>query len=144
MHFAHALPWWLAVVLAGAIGGAVFLEYRRPLSPVTPVQRGVLASVRTLALTLLILFLFRPIVMLPPSGPRGAVVPILVDVSRSMRLADADGQPRLTRAAAILTSDLLPALTPHFAAEVYSFGETLASASVVRVFLKRMKTNSRL
>ena len=130
MHFAYALPWWLAVVLAAVIGGATFLEYRRPLSPLTPVKRGVLAGLRAITLTLLVLFLFRPIVMLPPSSARDAVVAILVDVSRSMRLADADGQSRLTRATTVLERDLLPALTPHFSTEIYGVGETLASASL--------------
>jgi len=129
-HFAHALPWWLAIVLAAAVGGAAFLEYRRPLSPLTPVQRGMLVGLRTLALALLVLFLFRPIVMLPPSGARNAVVPILVDASRSMRLADADGQSRLARATTILKSDLLPALMSHFTTELYSVGETLAPATL--------------
>ena len=50
----------------------------------------------------LALFLFRPIAMLPPSGSRDAVVPVLVDVSRSMQLSDADGQARLARAVALL------------------------------------------
>ena len=130
MHLAHPLPWWLAIVLAAAIGGAAFLEYRRPLSPLTPLQRGTLAGLRTLVLALLALFLFRPIVMLPPSGPRDAVVPILVDVSRSMRLSDADGQSRQARARAILESDLLPALAPHFTTALYGFGEALAPATV--------------
>ena len=130
MHFAYPLHWWLAILLAGAIGGAAFLEYRRPLSPLTRVQRGALVCLRTLVLALLILLLFRPIVLLPPSGPRNAVVPILVDVSRSMRLSDADGQSRLARATTILKSDLLPALAPNFATELYGVGETLAPATV--------------
>ena len=99
MHFAHPLPWWLAIVLAAGIAAAAFVEYRRPLSPLTPVQRGVLAGLRGLLLVALVLFLFRPIVLLPPAGLRDAVVPILIDASRSMRLADADNQARLGRAA---------------------------------------------
>src|SRR5450432_3411663 len=39
MHFAYPLPWWLAVILAAAIGAAAFVEYRRPLSPLTSAQR---------------------------------------------------------------------------------------------------------
>ena len=130
MHFAYALPWWLAILLAAAIAGAAFLQYRRPLSPLTPVQRGVLVALRTIALAVLVLFLFRPILMLPPAGARDAVVPILVDVSRSMRLADADGVSRMARATAILQTDLLPALAPRFTTDVFSVGETLAPSAV--------------
>ena len=46
MHLAHALPWWLAVLLIAGIGAATFVEYRRPLSPLTRVQRGTLAALR--------------------------------------------------------------------------------------------------
>src|SRR5947208_1923412 len=98
MHFAYSLPWWLAIVLAAAVAAAAFVEYRRPLAPLSSVQRGVLIAFRVVVLAALVLFLFRPIAVLPPSASHNAIVPILVDVSRSMRLADADGQARLTRA----------------------------------------------
>ena len=99
MHFAYPIPWWLAVVLAAAIGAAAYVEYRRPLSPLTRVQRDLLAGLRVVVLGALIVFLLRPIAMLPPVGARDAVVPVLVDASRSMRLNDADGQTRIARAA---------------------------------------------
>ena len=97
MHFAYPLPWWLAVAIAAAIAAAAFAEYRRPLAPLTVLQRGALASLRVLTLAALALFLFRPIAILPPVGSRDAIVPVLVDVSRSMRLGDADGQTRCSR-----------------------------------------------
>src|SRR6185295_7481205 len=102
MHFAYPFPWWLAVTLGAAIAGLAYLEYRRPLSPLTPAQRGVLVGLRVAALAALVLFLFRPIAILPPASSRDAIVPVLVDVSRSMRLNDADGQTRIARAAALL------------------------------------------
>src|SRR5439155_3664729 len=122
MHFAYPLHWWLALVLAAAVGAAAFLEYRRPLSPLTPAQRAALAGLRAAVLATLVLFLFRPIVFLPPAGSRDAVVPILIDASRSMRLGDADGQTRLARAVAVTKTSLLPALATQFATEVYSIG----------------------
>ena len=133
MHLAHPLPWWLAVLLIAGIGAATFVEYRRPLSPLTRVQRGTLAALRALVLTALVLFLFRPIVLLPPSGVRDAVVPILIDASRSMRLTDADNQPRIARAVSLVTSDLLPPLASHFSTEVYAVGEGLTAASPDRL-----------
>jgi hypothetical protein len=128
MHFAYPLPWWLAAALAAAIAALVYVEYRRPLSPLTRVQRGVLVALRAAALAALVLFLFRPIAILPPASARDAIVPVLVDVSRSMRLADADGQTRLARAAQLLTSGLGPALSSHFVTETYSVGDRLAPA----------------
>ena len=133
MHFAYPLPWWLAVLLAAAIAAAAFLEYRRPLAPLTRLQRGVLASLRVAVLAALVLFLFRPIAILPPSGSRDAIVPVLVDVSRSMRVADADGQARLARAIALLKTDLLPALSPRFVTELYAAGDGLAPTPIAQV-----------
>ncbi len=130
MHFAYPLPWWLAIVLAAGIAAVVFAEYRRPLSPLTRPQRATLVALRVVTLTLLVLFLFRPIVLLPPAGNADAIVPILVDGSRSMRLADADGQTRLARANALLKTTLGPALASHARTEVFSFGEGLKPASV--------------
>ena len=130
MHFAYPFPWWLAVILAAAVGAVVYAEYRRPLSPLTGVQRGVLVSLRLLALAALVLFLFRPILILPPVGSRDAIVPVLVDVSRSMRLADAEGQTRAARASMLLKNELGLALSSHVTTEIYSVGERLAPAKI--------------
>jgi hypothetical protein len=130
MHFAYPLPWWLAALLAAAIGAIAYAEYRRPLSPLSRVQRGVLAGLRVLVLVALVLFLFRPIAVLPPTGSHDAVVPILVDVSRSMRLADADGQTRVARANALLKAELGLPVTSHFKTDIYGVGDGLAPAKI--------------
>ncbi len=126
MHLAYPLPWWLAVVLAGSIGAAAFLQYRRPLAPLTAIQRGILIGLRAVTLGMLVLFLFRPIAILPPHGTRDAIVPIVIDASRSMRVADAEGQSRLARAVALVKRDLLPAVDRHFTAEIFAAGDGLA------------------
>jgi uncharacterized membrane protein len=128
MHFAYPFPWWLAVLLAAAIALVIWIEYRRPLSPLTRLQRGVLVGVRALALATLVLFLFRPVAMLPPAAARGANVPGLVDASRSMRLNDADGQTRLARAIALLKNELGAPLSSRFTTEMFSVGDGLAPA----------------
>src|SRR5262249_35980829 len=86
MHFAHPLPWWLAILLAGGIAGAAYAQYRRPLAPLATWQRTLLIALRAAALTAIVLFLFRPIAILPPTSLRDAIVPIVVDTSRSMRI----------------------------------------------------------
>src|SRR5713226_3700786 len=70
MHLAYPLPWWLALLLAAAIAAAVFVEYRRPLAPLTAIRRGLLAALRALTLAALVAFLFRPIALLPPAAAR--------------------------------------------------------------------------
>jgi len=128
VHFAIPLPLWLAVLLAAAIAGLVYLEYRRPLSPLTRVQRGVLVFVRAVVLVALVTFLFRPIAILPPASSRDAIVPVLVDVSRSMRLGDAEGQTRIARASALLAGEFGTALSSHFTTELYAVGDTIVPA----------------
>src|SRR5216110_2897281 len=120
MHFAYPVPWWLVAALAAAVGSFAYFEYRRPLSPLTPAQRGILVGLRAAGLAAILTFLLRPIVLLPPLGARDAAVPILVDVSRSMRLNDADGQARLARATTVLRTHLMPALSRQFTPEIYS------------------------
>jgi uncharacterized membrane protein len=126
VHFAYPLPWWLAAVLVALVGGAAFIQYRRPLAPVSRTQLLALATARVVALTALILFLFRPMITLPPSGERDAVVPVLIDISRSMRIADAGNQSRLAAAAGLLKTTVLPAIEGRFASELYTVGDGLA------------------
>ncbi|MGE5243365.1 MAG: hypothetical protein ACM3SQ_03970 [Betaproteobacteria bacterium] len=128
MHFAYPVPWWAVALAAAAIGLVAFAEYRRPLVPLSRGRRGVLVALRAAVLALLLAFLFRPIVLMPPSASRDAVVPVLVDVSRSMRIADADSEPRLARAVGLLRQELLPALAGSFTPEVFAAGDGVAPA----------------
>jgi uncharacterized membrane protein len=130
VSFAYPIPWWLAIVLGAVIGAFAFLEYRRPLTPLTRGRRGVLIALRVSTLAALAVCLFRPVVLLPPASSNGAIVPVLVDVSRSMGLNDADNQTRLARAASILKTELLPALSRQFTTEVYAVGDGVARSTV--------------
>src|SRR5258707_14889867 len=133
MHFAYFPPWWLNVIIALAVAAAVFLASRRPLTPLSTAQRVTLVVFRASSLMAIILLVLRPIALLPPVGARDAIVPVLVDVSRSMRVADADGQTRIARAAALLKTDLLPALSPGFVTELYAAGDTLVPAAIAQI-----------
>ncbi len=133
MTFAYPPPWWLVVVLAAAIGGLAVAAYRRPLAPLTRTRRAVLIACRVLVLSAIVVFFFRPIVLVPPAGGRVAVVPVLVDVSRSMRVNDAEGQTRLARATALVRTDLLPALSRQFTPELYTVGDRLEPATANRL-----------
>jgi uncharacterized membrane protein len=121
------------LIVALAIAGVTFVSYRRPLAPLSAKQRGVLITLRVLALVTVVVILCRPIGLMPPAGGSGVVVPILVDVSRSMRVADADGRTRIARAVDLLQREMLPALSPGFTPELYSVGDTLTPASPDRL-----------
>jgi uncharacterized membrane protein len=130
MRFANFPPLWLALPIAAAIVAVAVLSYRRPLAPLTARQRGVLTGLRALSLGLVAVFLCRPVVLGLPAAGRDVFVPVLVDVSRSMRLADAGGKTRLARAVESLRADLLPALSQHVAVEVFAIGDGIAPASL--------------
>lgn len=128
MHFAYPVPWWTALLAAAAVGLLAYAGYRRPLVPLSRGRRGVLVGFRAAALAVLFAFLLRPVVLVPPSSDRGAIVPVLVDTSRSMRIADADNQPRLARAVGLLRQDLLPPLARSFTPEVFAVGGHVTAA----------------
>jgi uncharacterized membrane protein len=71
----------------------------------------------------------RPVARISDGGETGAVVPVLVDVSRSMGIEDAGGARRIDRAREIVAGGLLPALSSQFRVEVLGFGAGLASVT---------------
>jgi uncharacterized membrane protein len=137
MRFAVALPWW---GYASAFGAALVLGWlaytRVPVKLSTGMRLG-LSALRALTLTLLIVILLRPIVMVPPAAANNSLLPILVDVSRSMRLRDpstslgaGDDRSRIERAQAMV-KDLQAQLGSEYQIELLTFGEALAAVSDV-------------
>jgi len=148
VHFAYPFPWWLALALAAGVAAAAFAQYHRPLASLTPVQHGTLVAVRVLSLVTLVLFLFRPMIVLPPSSVRNAVVPVLIDTSRSMRVQDAEAaapaseaRSRVVQAAALLKTSLLPAIGATFVIDLYAIGD--AVSGLPPAGLDRLGANAR-
>jgi uncharacterized membrane protein len=126
MTFANPLPWWALILLVAAAGFLAYRAYANPVVPMQAARRHALIGLRFVTLILLILFLLRPVAIEPVRGPRDAVVPVLVDTSRSMRLADGEGRARIEQAAGLLQG-LLPALTAEFQVQLLTFGEGVAA-----------------
>ena len=145
MIFASLPSGWPAgvalVLLIVAAAASLFFAYRRPLIPLSRGRRATLIALRAAALAALLVILLRPMALLPLSTARETVVPVLIDVSRSMRTADADGQPRLARARAIAQFDLLPALSQKYRAPILFVGDSLAEGSLDRMEAKAGKTD---
>ncbi len=128
MQFASPIPWWAAGFIAAAIVAVAYWSYRRPMVPLSAVQQTTLAVLRALSLATAVFFLCRPVILLPPQADGDLVVPVLIDVSRSMRIADADGATRLERAVAAAEREILPSLATSFTPEVYAVGESWTAA----------------
>ena len=127
MRFAVQLPWWGYALAFGSAVVLAWLAYARVPVRLTPPVRTTLTLLRALTLVLLIAILLRPVVMVPPAAANNSVLPILVDVSRSMRLTDAEAATaRVDRARAIVR-DLQSRLSSEYRIEVLSFGESLAA-----------------
>jgi uncharacterized membrane protein len=124
--FADPLPWWVLAPVVAAVTAVALLAYRG--AALSSAQRGVLCLLRLVTLLLLVGLVMGPVVR-QGSDLSNAVVPILVDASRSMSIADVEGVRRIDHARTVLTGSLLPALAPHFQIDVLAFGESLARAT---------------
>jgi uncharacterized membrane protein len=131
IQFAIALPWWALVLVGLAAVAAAWATYAGAIVPLTRPRRASLVSLRALTLLLLAACLLRP-VRVVPSGGHDAVVPVLVDVSRSMRVRDADGRSRIDAARELVTKRIVPLLSARFTPDVWTFGDALHQADAVR------------
>jgi uncharacterized membrane protein len=88
-----------------------------------------LITLRFITLLLLIALLLRPVARASPDDQADAIVPVLVDTSRSMGIEDAGGSRRIDRARELLTTELLPVLSTRFQTEVLAFGEDVVGVA---------------
>ena len=142
MRFASPFPWWLAVVLVAAAAGAAYRAYARPIIPLSLRRRGVLMGLRFAAFLVLLLLLAQP-VRLEPAAATDTVVPVLLDQSRSMAVADVDGGPRMDAAVALIRDRITPAIGDEFQIELWGFGETLAPADLASVRAEARRSDLR-
>ena len=130
MHFAYPLPWWafvLLVAVAVLVGVTTYgLGLPAGIRSSRSDGRVLLAGLRASVLLLLLLVLFRPLVIADQQHPRSGIVPILIDQSRSMRIADAGGHRRIDAAVGLLEGTLLPRLSGRFEPQVFGFGDALS------------------
>lgn len=127
MRFAVTLPWWGYATIAAACFAVAWFTYGG--ARVEARTRTGLTALRAVVLLLLAAAVLRPVRVVPPLGARDRLVPILVDVSRSMRIADAQGPARLQRALAA-ARDLEATLATSVRTETWAFGDGAARAAL--------------
>ena len=125
MTFANPLPGWAIVLVIVAAALVAWLAYRQV--PISTRRRHALSTLRLVTLLWPIFCLMRPVTR-ASEDTGDAIVPILVDASRSMGLADADGRRRIDVARSLVERQLLPAIAPRFHAELLRFGENVSAA----------------
>jgi uncharacterized membrane protein len=129
MRFAVLLPWWGYLLLFSAALVLGWLAYARTPIKLRPGGRIGLSALRAITLIALIVILLRPVVMVPPNAANNSLLPILVDISRSMRLKD-DDVSRIERAQSVVR-DLQAQLGKEYRIELLTFGEALGAAANV-------------
>lgn len=93
-RFAPSVGSYLAAVVVAAAIVFTVVAYRAARSQGTPRQRAVLAGLRIASLLLVLFCLFRPVMVVKAAVPQQNFLGIVLDDSRSMQIADVDGQPR--------------------------------------------------
>lgn len=116
------------VLVAVAIGAPALLTYFRVRGKSTPRDRVVLTSLRVAALLVLVACLFRPMLLLSEAVPRRNFIGVLLDDSRSMRIADRGSRTRadFVRDTLGAGSALLARLSEKFQIRLFRFGATSA------------------
>jgi uncharacterized membrane protein len=121
------IPVWAVLALA-ALGAALALwTLARPGRSLTSLSRLTLATLRLGTVAVLAWCLCRPVLVVAESLKQRNVVAVLVDDSRSMRIADVNGAPRAATARALAgsaDSSLLRELALRYQVRVYRTSAT--------------------
>ena len=128
-RFAFGAPFSVIVLLlaAAAIGVPAVLSYASVRGRSSRRDRWVLGALRVAALAVLMVCLFRPMLLLSAAVPQRNYVGVLVDDSRSMRIADRDGKARsdwVEHAFGGPDSSLLKALRERFIVRLFRFSSS--------------------
>src|SRR5512141_200166 len=114
----------ILLLAAAAIGVPAVLSYAAVRGKSSKRDRWVLGSLRVATLVMLIVCLFRPMLLLSAAVTQRNYVGVLIDDSRSMRIADRDGKPRsdwIEHAFGGPDSTLLKALRQKFIVRLFRF-----------------------
>src|SRR5881409_361807 len=87
-------PVVLVVAAVTAIAVLALITYRGVSATDRPRDRVILVGLRLAALAVLLFCLFRPTLILKAAVPQQNFLGVLIDDSRSMAIADRDGQAR--------------------------------------------------
>jgi hypothetical protein len=125
----------LLLLALAAIGVPAVLSYAGVRGKSTRRDRYVLGALRGAAILVLVTCLFRPMLLLSAAVPQRNYVGVLIDDSRSMRIADRDGKPRsdwIEHAFGGPDSVLLKSLRQKFIVRLFRFSSSAQRVDSVR------------
>jgi uncharacterized membrane protein len=124
-RFAPTAGSYVAAVLVLAGAALAVTAYRSGRG--RPRDRVVLAGLRLAILAVLLVCLFRPLLVVKAAVPQQNFLAVLLDDSRSMQIADHDGQPRagyLTAEFGAVDRGVLQTLADRFTIRTFRFSNT--------------------
>ena len=124
LAFAAGLGTYIVVALIVAIGIPALIAYGRLRMRGGPRDRAILMTLRVAALGIALIALLHPVLVVSEAVPQRNVVGVLVDDSRSMRIADLDATTRAEAVRHLLggpDSSLFAALADKFVVRLFRF-----------------------
>lgn len=122
-----AMPARTATIVLAILAVGALVAYLIAPRGVPRRDRLVLGALRAMAVAILVLVLMRPTLLLSSAVPQRNILAILIDDSRSMRIADGSGaETRAAAAGRIFAEDsaLARELSDRFILRYYRFGES--------------------
>jgi uncharacterized membrane protein len=132
LAFAAGPATYVVIAIALIVAIPAIIVYARLRIRGGPRDRSVLLALRLAALAIVVLALLHPVLVVSEAVPQRNVVGVLVDDSRSMRIADLNGSTRADAARRLLggrDSSLYAALAQKFVVRLFRFsgnGERVA------------------
>jgi len=120
-------PIVVALLVAAAIAAAALITYRSISSEGPSRDKAVLIGLRLALVATLLFCLIRPTLILKAAVPQQNFLGVLIDDSRSMLIADRDGQPRsqfVQRELGGIDSTLLKTLQQRFVLRFFRFSSS--------------------
>ncbi|HEX6213758.1 MAG TPA: glutamine amidotransferase [Vicinamibacterales bacterium] len=121
-RFAPTTGSYVAALLVGVGVGLAIWAYRSGRGRKR--DRVALAAIRFAILTIILVCLFRPLLVVRAASPQQNFLGVLIDDSRSMQIADVDGQPRANYVKSEFGSNtrgLLQVLSHRFTVRTFRF-----------------------
>ncbi len=134
LRLAFGSPVYIAVGLAAIAALATVMTYRSAPGDASWLDRTVLIGLRLCLVALVLFCLFRPVLILRAAVPQQNFLGILLDDSRSMRVADHNGKPRgeFVNAAFSPESPVMKALASRYAVRVFRFSSSAGRVGASR------------
>src|SRR4051812_24814447 len=125
-RLASSSPMYIALALAAAAALVTVLTYRSAPGDASLVDRIVLITLRLCLVAVVLFCLFRPVLILRAAVPQQNFLGILLDDSRSMRVADQDGKPRTEFVGSTFGPDspVMKALASRYALRFFRFSSS--------------------